>query len=125
MTAVSFLILEKRSQLIEKHRFKKYIFSKIENDFYIFYREYSNGVVNNEMRLDEDYIEFIQSLSKETEGSIYFLMKNLVNNEMVDNFSIKNYLSAESSKNIQKLDGNSSIEFNKLPHSQLEISNSN
>lgn len=33
---------------------------------------------------------------------------------MVDNFSIKNYLSAESSKNIQKLDGNSSIEFNKL-----------
>ena len=48
------------------------------------------------MRLDEDYIEFIQSLSKETEGSIYFLMKNLVNNEMVDNFSIKNYLSAES-----------------------------
>ena len=114
MTAVSFPILEKRSQLIEKHRFKKYIFSKIENDFYIFYREYSNGVVNNEMRLDEDYIEFIQSLSKETEGSIYFLMKNLVNNEMVDNFSIKNYLSAESSKNIQKLDGNSSIEFNKL-----------
>ncbi|MDH2273101.1 hypothetical protein [Moraxella porci] len=103
MTTVSFLILEKRSRLIEKHRFKKYTFSKIEKGFYIFYREYSNGVINKDMSLNDSYIEFIKDLSKEIECTIYFLIKNIKHQEAVDNFSIDNYLSECNKKNIQEL----------------------
>lgn len=98
MTTVSFLILEKRSQSIEKHRFKKHIFSKVENGFFIFYREYANGVIDNEMRLTESYIEFIQSLSKEVSYPIYFLIKNILHKGPIDSLSIGSYLSASNKK---------------------------
>lgn len=117
MTTTSFLILEKKSQLIEKHRFKKYTFSKVENGLYVFYREYSNGVVDNKMRLNEDYIEFIQSLSQETGGIIYFLIKDIMNNEPIDSFSIRDYLNINdknSIKSIKELDSTDVIELNRL-----------
>ena len=114
MTVTSFLILEKKSQLIEKDRFNKYNFSKLENGFYIFYREYPNGIINNKSRLNESYLKFIKSLSKETRSIIYFLVKNTLHNEAADNISVSNYLNIKDKGSIKELNLIDVIEFNRL-----------
>lgn len=91
MTAFSLFVLPKKSLLIEKNRFNKHCFIKQEGKFYIFARQQASGILEGS-RISEDYWNFIHSISKEADATIYFLIKELKNRESEHDFSITNYL---------------------------------
>lgn len=90
MTAFSFIILPRKSSLIEKDRFNKHAFVKNEGSFYIFARQQTGGCVEGSSII-ENCFEFIRSIAREMESSIYMLVKELKNNEGENDFSIKEY----------------------------------
>ncbi|MDW0111177.1 hypothetical protein [Sporosarcina aquimarina] len=93
MTTFSFIILPKKSSLIEKDRYNKHSFVKKEGNFYIFARQHTQGFAVDKS-MSRDYLDFIRSLSNEMQSSIYTLVKELKNKEGEDDFSVKKYMNS-------------------------------
>lgn len=103
MTVVSFFILPNKSILIEKDRFNKHVFIKKEDNYYIYARHQSTGIIKGD-KVSADYWKLLNSIVEETEGTICFLVKDLKNRESEYDFSLSKYLNSNGNLDCKEVE---------------------
>lgn len=104
MTTFSFFVLPKKSVLVEKSRFNNHRFIKQEGRYYIYGRHQVFGSISGE-KIGRDYCGFIHSIAKETQSTVFILIKELGNRESENDISIEKYINAKGDMDSKKAVG--------------------
>ncbi|WOE33269.1 MULTISPECIES: hypothetical protein [unclassified Acinetobacter] len=94
MSTFSFVIIKEKSNLLEKDRYRKYNFIKIDYGFYIYARQHM--IINKDGKLNSSFFDFIILISEEIQSDVILLINILKNNESEDDIKIKNYMNKKT-----------------------------
>jgi hypothetical protein len=82
MSIFSFVVIETKSILIEKDRYRKHDFIKMDNGFYIYSRQQPPSIIDSKGILSSKFLEFICIITNEIKCDVFFLITDLKNNDL-------------------------------------------
>lgn len=82
MSIFSFVVIETKSILIEKDRYRKHDFIKMDNGFYIYSRQQPPSIIDSEGILSSKFLEFICMITKEVKCDVFFIITDLKNDDL-------------------------------------------
>lgn len=81
MTTCSFIAIYKKSILIEKDRYRKHDFIKMDSGFYIYSRQQAPSIIDHNGILSSDFLDFICMITHEVQSDVFFLITDLRDND--------------------------------------------